>query len=233
MSNCPAFFGLSGYVPGHGSTITSTIGGNTISYYTTNLYEDPETDKTVPTTLGWRGWIWDEISQRLLSPVFGIPWDAAECRADMYDPVEDIRNKKGIHAYLVPKNWKMHNCETMHFVLENYRIAGLVKESFSSGSRFKSYISTPQNKGHHGPPRLVEEIKALPVHGIVERFGQFQVGEIGWRSEWAVIRELLAPNREVGLKLERMFPEVKVHFPEEKVKPDGDFGDWIFDWKFK
>jgi len=70
--------------------------------------------------------------------------------------------------------------------------------------------------------RRVNQIdKALGFHeddpdiwGIVERFGRFVLGTEGWRAEWVVIRELMAPSNEVGLTLERVYPEVRVHYPE-------------------
>lgn len=54
------------------------------------------------------------------------------------------------------------------------------------------------------------------VHGIVERFGKYVLGTEGWRAEWVVIKELMAPSTEVGLKIERAYPDVIVHYPEEE-----------------
>lgn len=176
-------------------------------------------DPSIPTTLGWRGWIWDEFTEKLFSPVFGVPWDAAECRADLFDPVKDIRGKQGIHAYLVPENWKEKTCETITYVMNGCQTERLFRVEYTQPSTYKSLLGYPSTI-NLASAKHFHELKPLPVHGIVERFGQFQVGEIGWRSEWAVIRELLAPDEAIGLKLERMFPEVKVHFPEEPRKPE-------------
>lgn len=54
------------------------------------------------------------------------------------------------------------------------------------------------------------------VHGIVERFGKYVLGTEGWRAEWVVIKELMAPSTEVGLKLEQAYPDVIVHYPEDE-----------------
>lgn len=54
------------------------------------------------------------------------------------------------------------------------------------------------------------------VHGIVERFGKYVLGTEGWRAEWVIIKELMAPSTEVGLKLEQAYPDVIVHYPEEE-----------------
>lgn len=48
------------------------------------------------------------------------------------------------------------------------------------------------------------------VTGLVERFGKFVLGELGWRAEWVIIRKLLAPTEEMGLLLEMTYPEVEV-----------------------
>jgi hypothetical protein len=63
----------------------------------------------------------------------------------------------------------------------------------------------------------VTEIGRCDVHGIVERFGRFVLGTEGWRAEWVVIRELMAPDAETALALMRKYPDVKVH-----VRAQGD-----------
>lgn len=55
----------------------------------------------------------------------------------------------------------------------------------------------------------------MRVHGIVERFGKYVLGTEGWRAEWVIIKELMAPSTEVGLKIEQAYPDVIVHYPEE------------------
>ncbi len=53
------------------------------------------------------------------------------------------------------------------------------------------------------------------VCGIVERFGRYVLGTEGWRAEQVVIRELMAPSTEIGLKLEQSYPDVIVHYPDQ------------------
>jgi hypothetical protein len=55
------------------------------------------------------------------------------------------------------------------------------------------------------------------VHGIVERFGRFVLGTEGWRAEWVVIRELMAPDTETALALMRKYPDVRVHVKEQEA----------------
>jgi hypothetical protein len=62
-------------------------------------------------------------------------------------------------------------------------------------------------------PRLTE-IGHCDVHGIVERFGHYVLGTEGWRAEWVVIRELMAPDAETALALMQVYPEVRVHVRE-------------------
>lgn len=69
-------------------------------------------------------------------------------------------------------------------------------------------------------PRSFPEIGRCDVHGIVERFGRYVLGTEGWRAEWVVIRELMAPNTKTALALLERYPEVKVHVREEEGHED-------------
>ena len=53
------------------------------------------------------------------------------------------------------------------------------------------------------------------VNGIVERFGRYVMGTEGWRAEQVVIRELMAPSTEIGLKLEQRYPDAIIHYPDQ------------------
>jgi hypothetical protein len=69
--------------------------------------------------------------------------------------------------------------------------------------------------------RWFPEIGRCDVHGIVERFGRYVLGSEGWRSEWVVIRELMAPDTATALALMQRYLDVKVHIREqEKVDED-------------
>jgi hypothetical protein len=61
------------------------------------------------------------------------------------------------------------------------------------------------------------EIGRCDVHGIVERFGRYVLGTEGWRAEWVVIRELMAPDTKTALALMQRYPEVKVHIQEQET----------------
>ncbi len=52
------------------------------------------------------------------------------------------------------------------------------------------------------------------VVGVVERFGKYVLGTEGWRAEWVIIRALKAPSTEVGLALEKAYPEVEVYYSD-------------------
>lgn len=49
------------------------------------------------------------------------------------------------------------------------------------------------------------------VTGVVERYGRYVLGSTGWRAEWVVIRELLAPDTDIAAQLRRVYPDVIVH----------------------
>lgn len=56
------------------------------------------------------------------------------------------------------------------------------------------------------------------VTGIVERFGRYVLGTNGWRAEQVIIRELMAPSTEIGLALERVYPDVIANpSPPDKI----------------
>src|SRR5262249_43963106 len=61
------------------------------------------------------------------------------------------------------------------------------------------------------------EIGGCKVHGIVERFGHYVLGTEGWRAEWVVIRELMAPNAKTALALMQKYPEVRIHVKEQET----------------
>jgi hypothetical protein len=63
----------------------------------------------------------------------------------------------------------------------------------------------------------VTEIGRCDIHGIVERFGRYVLGTEGWRAEWVVIRELMAPDTETALALMRKYPDVRVHVMEQEA----------------
>ena len=66
-------------------------------------------------------------------------------------------------------------------------------------------------------PRSFPEIGRCDVHGIVERFGRYVLGTEGWRAEWVVIRELMAPDSKTALAIMQRYPEVKVHVREKET----------------
>jgi hypothetical protein len=69
-------------------------------------------------------------------------------------------------------------------------------------------------------PRWVPEFKhpfCCDVHGIVERFGRYVLGTEGWRAEWCVIRELMAPDAKTALALMKRYPKVKVHVRKQEA----------------
>jgi len=65
-------------------------------------------DKTQPTTLGWRGWIWDTKIKQLRSLAqTDFIWEGPELRVINWDTSNVVRGVQGIHACLVPMNWEI------------------------------------------------------------------------------------------------------------------------------
>jgi len=64
--------------------------------------------------------------------------------------------------------------------------------------------------GNHDGPAMNTKC----ISGVVERFGRYVLGTVGWRAEWVVIRKLRAPTTEIGLALETAYPEVEVVYED-------------------
>lgn len=54
------------------------------------------------------------------------------------------------------------------------------------------------------------------ILGLVERFGKFVLGAEGWRAEWVVIKELVAPDEAVARLLRATYPEVAIHIAHDR-----------------
>jgi hypothetical protein len=79
------------------------------------------------------------------------------------------------------------------------------------------------------------DARALPqvggpsnVHGIVERFGRYVLGTEGWRAEWVVIRELMAPDIKTALALMQRYP--RFEFTSESRKQSMRVGDLSYSY---
>ena len=145
---------------------------------------DPAVDPDQPNTLGWRYWMWNPKTNRLMSPSQRTDWEEAELHCETWAEADVVRGVAGIHARLVPLNW---------------RTAQSSEVPPARGWKDSS-------DGWFAPPLIT---------GIVERFGRFVLGTEGWRAEWVVIKQLYAPTTEIGLSLEKAYPDVEILYPEE------------------
>jgi hypothetical protein len=189
-------------------------------------------DKRVPTTLGWRSWVWDETNRVLLSPTRRTAWLDPELHCEDWDTSEAIRGVTGIHAHLVPENWAKAASEYGRGRLTTLAQATAV----SAGSTGHSSLDAPlrgaqskscgtatsaglQNATLRRPANSAVEVFqptntrfASPpvVTGIVERFGRYVLGTEGWRAEWVIVRKLCAPTPEIAEALGRVYPDVEI-----------------------
>jgi hypothetical protein len=150
-------------------------------------------DPTAPDTLGWRVWWWDAVRQRLVSPTQGTVWETAELRVPHWDHGDVARGVAGIHAARMPRDWRRADI-AYHHELGCY-------------ARYHDELDD-----------FVESRKQTIV-GVVERFGKYVLGTEGWRAEIAVIRNLRAPNMEIGLELEKAYPDVEVYYEDRRDRP--------------
>lgn len=163
---------------------------------------------------GWRYWAWSPDRSILISHMYRTVWRDAELTAVNWKEHEECpehRLKAGIHALNVPNHWWEHyQCDIE-----------------ACGKR----LSRQGKSSLFDLPDTVDwDTDEISITGIVERFGAFVRGEDGWRAERAVIRELLAPNTEIGLQLEKAFPDVHVRYMPTPIviEPPPDPGDYMW-----
>lgn len=185
---------------GNGSTFNNAANFNVLPTPKPNLPRDLNYNND----FGWRCWSWCQLEKKLYSPIQNILWPQAENHAHKYDTSDMVRGVAGIHARFVPENWEGLECpdgmDAMISSLPPSYLAGLY------GPNWKHRIE---------------------ITGLVERFGKFVEGTEGWRSEWAIIRKLYAPTNEIGLDLEKAFPEVEVIYaPKIEYNYDPKFIDF-------
>lgn len=137
-------------------------------------------DKYAPDTLGWRCWIWTH-DNKLISPYFNtVVWHSETMQAENWGSYDDSRN----------------NSVGIHALLMpiNWRQAGY------------PYFPTAQLKLLCN----LDQIRGSVITGIVERFGKFVLGDLGWRSEWVIIKELQTDSPCIADLLQQRFPQVSV-----------------------
>lgn len=59
--------------------------------------------------------------------------------------------------------------------------------------------------------RQPHDMPRAPILALCERFGRYVLGEVGWRAEWVIIRELLVPSENIAQVIRYIYPEVVVH----------------------
>lgn len=69
-------------------------------------------------------------------------------------------------------------------------------------------------KGDWRHARRPGDMPHANVLGLVERFGKFVLGSMGWRAEWVIIRELLAPDEFTAQAIRAAYPDAVVHVAE-------------------
>lgn len=93
---------------------------------------------------------------------------------------------------------------------------------FQGGQSYANYAQQYTSNTQQAPAYNINTQLSpdLPtISGIVERFGRYVLGTEGWRAEWVIIRKLLAPNTEIGLALERAYPDVEVIYAQPADAP--------------
>lgn len=159
--------------------------------YGDTLPADPDCSNT----FGWRCWIWSVRERQLYSPIQRTLWEGTELRAPLWSDNGAVRGHAGIHAHLVPRDWAHHNCPEHPFTLRDERIWWMNADGGA--------------------------IEGILIDGVVERFDRYVLGAQGWRAEWVIVRKLRAPNQELGLQLEQIFPDVEIVYPTGGVPIGG------------
>lgn len=192
-------------------------------------------DPDFPSTFGWRCWRWDPTAKLLASPQQADLWHTPELRCDSWDTNSVVRGYAGIHAHLVPKNWTRQVVPEAIFASAGTG-RGFMFNSGGGNGGPSSIVTLGQSSsitysigggggGYADTQSSLTQIcpfvppPAIYISGIVERYGKYVLGKEGWRAEIVHIRKLLAPNTEIGLALERAYPDIEVIYSQPADAP--------------
>jgi hypothetical protein len=203
---------------------------------------EPEAINPTDSHLGWREWFWLPEQKLLQSPIMGTLWHDKELRAHCWVESDMVRGTAGIHAHRMIPGWiaaysevlgsqslnKIQNITlalgggsfqvpsgtTIVWQGKNGNILGIT--AGSPDNPYTININVPRHNGGI-PEHIIEELWV--IRGIVERFGRYVLGTEGWRAEMAMIKQLLAPDDEIGLELERAYPDVEVIYDMPQSVP--------------
>lgn len=84
-------------------------------------------DPAFSTTYGYRTWNLDLIAGHLVSPIQLTPWHDAELHCETWNESDVVRGVAGIHAHLVPWEWKESAKHVDAAFAGSIPIAGLVE----------------------------------------------------------------------------------------------------------
>ena len=93
---------------------------------------------TLPDTLGFREWLFDEDTGRLVSPTQGTPWETDRLEAAVWSTSSMVRGVAGIHAKRMPVDWTL----LRQAVDENWSLFSPVRGTKVTGvvERFGQYV---------------------------------------------------------------------------------------------
>jgi hypothetical protein len=85
-------------------------------------------------------------------------------------------------------------------------------ESWSSAEAVRGHAGIHACRLPRGDWRLARKPHDMPwtrgyVLGLVERFGKFVLGTEGWRAEWVIVKEILAPDPATARQIKRAYGE--------------------------
>lgn len=148
-------------------------------------------------------------------------WLVRPSRKELADTLRRLRNSDSRPSYKRPDTlgWRTFGWHpTKHCLVSPsqgtlWDTPELRIENWNEGSVVRGAAGIHACRLPRGDWRTAQRPSDMPWHPIlalVERFGKFVLGSEGWRAEWVIIKELLAPDESTARALRRVYPELPI-----------------------
>lgn len=143
-------------------------------------------------------------------------------RQDLADAMRDFRKHDSAPSHGRPNTlgWRTFSWDRKRKCLKSpsqgtlWENNELVADGWSDAAAVRGKAGIHACRLPRGDWKLADKPHDMPSGicvALVERFQRFVLGVEGWRAEWVIIKELLAPNAAVARTLRKLYPDIPVH----------------------